>query len=180
MKFPHIFRASYVMIIPHISIARSNSMKYMMYRFYFCKRFLFCNIWFIENQSLVQKQYSLSFFCYVIRISRLATPKRRLKILIYLSLDHLMFSCPFVPHEQMIYFIYVFHLFHLKAFSQSYSTGLWCKLIHNNLLLLFFCFWTLLLLPTQILIALTLFFLDSFANIILKTTFYEIVGNSEF
>ena len=129
----------------------------------------FCNIWFIENQSLVQKQYSLSFFCYVIRISRLATPKRRLKIQIYLSLDHLMFSCPFVPHEQMIYFIYVFHLFHLKAFSQSYSTGLWCKLIHNNLLLrLLFCFSTLLL-PSQILIALTLFFLDSFANSILKT-----------
>ena len=95
--------------------------------------------------------------------------KKEVKIQTYLSLDHLMFSCPFVPHEQMIYFIYVFHLFHLKAFSQSYSTGLWCKLIHNNLLLrLLFCFSTLLL-PSQILIALTLFFLDSFANSILKT-----------
>ena len=88
-----------------------------------------------------------------------------------------MFSCPFVPHEQMIYFIYVFHLFHLKAFSQSYSTGLWCKLIHNNLLLLLFCFWTLLLVPTQILIALTLFFLDSFANIILKTILFQFFFN---
>ena len=133
------------------------------------KDFLFCNIWFIENQSLLQKKYSCLYIATWYVFQDLQLQNGRLKIQTYLSSDHLMFSCPFVPHEQMIYFIYVFHLFHLKAFSQSYSTGLWCKLIHNNLLLrLFFCFSTLLL-PSQILIALTLFFLDSFANSILKT-----------